>query len=359
MTGRTMRAGIYLTIFALITGFLTYVLAVTIANGTVGSTQTYRAQFTDATGLLAGDDVRVAGVRVGQVQSVHVAHECRDGASTLQACAEVTFGLDKQVVLHTSAKAALRYRNLIGQRYLEILDSPGADAPAPDDYQIPLARTTPALDLTALFDGFKPLFEALDPGQINQVAYEVVRTLQGEGGTIDTLLTSTASLSTSVAAQDAAVGSLITNLTGVLGTVDQRRTELTTLVDQLQRLVTGLAGDHDAIASSLTHVNDLATSTSRLIAAIRPDLPSDLAQLSAVANTLATSTGTLYGPKQNQLEAFLQHLPGKINAITRTASYGSWFNFYLCSADIALGGLPGPTVQIRSTNTNACVVNKP
>jgi phospholipid/cholesterol/gamma-HCH transport system substrate-binding protein len=350
----TYRATAYLSVFAVVTVFLTYVLAVTITNGSVGSTITYRAQFTDATGLLPGDDVRIAGVRVGQVHSVHIAHNCKADGTTYPSCAQVSFGLQKAFPLHTSAHAALRYRNLVGQRYLEILDAPGADATAVKNYLLPISQTTPALDLTTLFDGFRPLFAALDPQQVNQLAYEVVRTLQGEGGTLDTLLASTATLSTTVASQDAAIGSLIANLTGVLGTVDQRRTELTDLVDQLQRLVTGLAGDRDVIASSLSNVDKLATSATQLIEAIRPSLPTDLEQLSAVTNTLATSTSTLYGPRQNQLDAFLQHIPAKLNTLTRTASYGSFFNFYLCTADLTLAGLP-TAIQFQSTNTNACV----
>lgn len=307
-----------------------------------------QAVFTDATGVLAGDDVRVAGVRVGQIKGVKVDKDKATG----QTDALVSFGLDKSIPLHASAHATLRYRNLVGQRYLEIEEAPGSDRVLPKNSVLPLAQTTPALDLTVLFDGFKPLFTALSPDDVNKVSYEVIRTLQGEGGTIDSLLGSTASLSTSIAQQDAAIGSLISNLTSVLGTVDERDGQLTNLIDQLQRLTTGLAGDRDAIASSLGNVNALAVSTSTLIANIRPELPTDLAQLSAVTRTLATTSVTVNGKRQNQLDEFLRRFPTKLNTITRTATYGSFFNFYLCDANVDLG-LPF-NAQLHSTNTAVC-----
>ena len=52
---------------------------------------------------------------------------------------------------------------------------------------IGLDRTTPALDLTMLFNGFQPLFSALDPKQINALSYEIIQIFQGQGGTVGDL----------------------------------------------------------------------------------------------------------------------------------------------------------------------------
>ncbi|HEX7354628.1 MAG TPA: MlaD family protein [Mycobacteriales bacterium] len=363
MNGKTLRATIYLSVFTVITVFLTYVLAVTIENGSVGSTRTYRAAFTDTTSLLTGDDVRIAGVRVGQIKSIKLiephskdASLCRPaGATTTQyptTCSLVTFGLDKSIPLATDATAELKYLNLVGQRYLDIQETPGPVHVLPKGGLIPINQTTPALDLTVLFDGFRPLFQALDPEATNQLSYEIVAALQGEGGTLESLLASTGQLSNTIATQDAAIGSLITNLSGVLGTVDARDNELTNLVDQLQRLTTGLAGDRDAIASSLSNVNLLAVSTTKLLESIRPALPADLEQLSGVAHTLATTNVTVNGQQQNQLDNFLNYFPSKIDTITRTATYGGYFNFYLCQANIVVS--PSTTVSLTNNNTKAC-----
>ena len=363
MRGNTFRSALYLAIFAVITVALTYVLAVTITNGSVGSTQTYRAAFTDTTGLLAGDDVRVAGVRAGQIKSVKLvlptskdAADCRPAKPTTTSypttCSLVTFGLDKSIPLAADAVAALKYRNLVGQRYVDIEETPGAVHVLAKNALLPIDQTQPALDLTVLFDGFKPLFQGLDPEATNKISYEIVAALQGEGGTLESLLADTGQLSTTIAAQDAAIGSLITNLSGVLGTVDQRDDELTNLISQLQRLTTGLAGDRDAIASSLSNVNLLATSTTQLLSSIRPYLPTDLNELSGVANTLATTMVTgADGKKQNQLDQFLNNFPSKITTITRTATYGGYFNFYLCQANVTLGS---STVHVTNNNAKAC-----
>ena len=368
MNGKTIRSAVYLVIFALVTLALTYVLAVTIENGSAGSTTSYRAAFTDTTGLLAGDDVRIAGVRVGHVNGVKLIMptdkayraDCASADSakvaTPKSCSMVTFGLDKSFPLESTAIAALKYRNLVGERYLDIEQRPGNGQPMAKNGLMTVDKTAPALDLTVLFNGFQPLFKALDPEDINSVAYEVVASLQGEGNTLDQLLSNTGSLSTTIASQDAAIGSLIDNLNGVLSTVDARDSELTTLVDQLQRLTTGLAGDRDEIASSLSNVNLLAESTTRLLSGIRPYLPTDLTQLSGVARTLATTTTTNdQGKTQNQLDEFLNRFPSKITTITRTASYGGYFNFYLCQANVTLA--KGVTVSVTNNNRTSCAAS--
>jgi len=349
MNTGTVKAFVYLVIFGIITSLLTYVLAVTIKNGSVGSTISYQAQFSDSTGLLVGDDVRISGVRVGQVTGVKLVTDPRDKTHRVS---QVKFGLDKTIPLHRSVKAVLRYRNLVGQRYLDLQETPGSDAVYRKNQIIGLDHTQDALDLTTLFDGFRPLFTALSPADTNKVAYEVIRTLQGEGGTINSLLASTASLSSSIAQQDAAIGSLVSNLTSVLTTVDDRSGQLQDLIIQLQQLVTGLAGDRGAIAASLGNVNLLTVSTTRLLQSIRPSLPTDLAQLSAVTNTLATTSITVNGHRVNQLDEFLQRFPSKLNSIVRTATYGSWFNFYLCDSDVKLG--INADVRLHNTNSAIC-----
>src|SRR5205807_7105151 len=127
----------------------------------------------------------------------------------------------------------IKYRNLVGQRYIALDAAPGSPgAMLPADGVIPLDRTKPALDLTALFNGFKPLFQALSPDDVNKLSYEIIQVLQGEGGTMDSLLAHTASLTTAIASKDKVIGQVIDNLTAVLGTISQRGPELPNLIDQ-------------------------------------------------------------------------------------------------------------------------------
>ncbi|HEX5496835.1 MAG TPA: MCE family protein [Mycobacteriales bacterium] len=315
-----------LVAFATVTVLATYVLATTISGGGFSSTTTYRARFTDVTGLVNGDDVRIAGVRVGRVTGIQVVR---------RTLAEITFTVRSDHRLPTSTLARIRYRNLVGQRYVALAQGPGqTDRMLPPNGEIPLDQTEPALDLTALFGGFTPLFQALDPGQVNRLAFEIVQVLQGESGTVDDLLAHLASLTTSLADRDAVIGKVIDNLNSVLGTVSQRDTELAGLISQLQRFVSGLAADRTAIGDSLGDIDALASATADLLDKSRPAIQTDIDQLGSLAKHLADSRKTVDG--------VLRRLPDKLNAITRTATYGSWFNFYLCSLDgrVALPGLP-------------------
>jgi phospholipid/cholesterol/gamma-HCH transport system substrate-binding protein len=229
----------------------------------------------------------------------------------------------------------VRYLNLVGQRYLSLVETASTHStPQPTNQVIPASRTSPALDLTALFNGFRPLFQALTPKDVNAFALDLIKTLQGEGGTFDTLLTRTASLTNTVADHDAAIGQVINNLLSVLSTVQQRDAGLSDTVVQLQRLVGGLAHDRGTIAASLSHIDNLATSSTQLISQIRPYLPKDLANLAQLAKNLNTTKDN----GKNTLANYLQRAPAKINRITRTATYGGYFNFWLCQLEIS--GLP-------------------
>ena len=307
-----------LVIFGVATILATIMLAATIANRTAGAAATYRAEFTDATGLLPGDDVRIAGVRVGQVGRIGIVR--RDTA-------QVTFTVRADRPLPDTAVARIRYRNLVGQRYLEL--SQGAGAPGgtlPPGGVIRTDHTQPSLDLTEVFGGFKPLFAALSPDDVNRLSFEIIQVLQGEGPTVGSLLAHTASLTSAIAARDEVIGRTIDNLNVVLGTVTARDRQLGELVGTLQDLVSGLAADRAAIGGSLAGIDELARATGGLLAGGRPDLRADIAQLQRLASTLNGNSG--------ELQHLLQILPAKLNTITRTATYGSWFNFYLCSFNV-------------------------
>jgi phospholipid/cholesterol/gamma-HCH transport system substrate-binding protein len=331
--GKTLGAAIKLIIFAVVTILATAVLGVVVSNRTFGATHTYHAVFSDATDLLTGNDVRLAGVRVGTVKSIKVVPETVNGSTVDQA--EVSFSVNTDVPITTGTHFEIHYLNLVGQRYIDIVETPGTAAPQSIKQVINASRTAPAVDLTALFNGFKPLFQALTPADVNSFALEIIKTLQGEGGTVQSLLAQTASLTNTVANRDAVIGQVVDNLDTVLGTVQQRNAGLNETIVQLQRLVTGLAGDRGTISSSLANIDSLASSSSQLIAGIRPYVPSDLNSLAKLANNLNT---TKDADGQNTLAGILQREPAKLNRIIRTASYGGHFNFWLCSLNLA--GLP-------------------
>jgi phospholipid/cholesterol/gamma-HCH transport system substrate-binding protein len=310
---------IKLIIFALVTIMASYVLISTITNAGYGAQVTYRAQFSDVTGLVEGDEVRIAGVRVGQITSIGLA------AGKDRPTAQVELQVQKSVPVPARVQATIRYRNLVGQRYIALTDGAGSGGRVlPAGGLIPLAQTRPALDLTVLFGGFRPLLQALSPADMNRLSFEIIQVFQGEGGTVENLLTHVSSLTNSLADKDAVIGSVISNLSTVLGSVAARDQKLSDLIVNLQQFVTGLATDRDAIFNSLQSIDTLATSTSGLLAEARPPLAADIKGLGKLSSNLADS--------RQVLEGFLKLAPTKIDLITRTAINGSWFNFFMCSA---------------------------
>ncbi len=323
--------------FLLVTSMATYVLAATISNAGYGKATSYYGLFHDATGLLIGDDVRVSGVRVGSIEGIKLIREPgTPDAATAPFVARVKFSVSTDRTLSSWSRAKLRFRNLVGQRYLAIeqgSEIPGvAQSTLKAKDTIPLSQTEDALDLSTLFAGFKPLFSGLDPSEINDLSMEIIQTLQGEGGTIDNLLNQTAQLTSAIADKDKVIGDLIDNLSSVLDTLGQRDAKLANLIDQLQRFVSGLAGDRTVIGNSITGINNLTSATASLLDKSRPQLKQDVEDLTGLAKTLNAGGSTI--------DAILQRFPTKIATLTRTATYGSWFNFFVCS----LGGtvtLPG------------------
>lgn len=301
--------------FAAVTAALTGVLAQTLGSLGFGGTR-YRARFTDVTGVLPGDDVRIAGVKVGQVKSVKLVEN---------SLAELEFTVDDAIVLPASTRAKIRYRNLVGQRYVALLEGPAGAGALAKGGLIPLAQTSPALDLTVLFNGFRPLFTGLDPEGVNRFAYEIIQVLQGERGTMADLLRRTASLTTTLADRDEAIARVVSNLGAVLATLGDRDRELSQTIKALQELVSGLAADREAIGAALTGISDLASATSSLLAEARPDLKADIGLLGTLAGTLNRNADVIDGT--------LDRLPGRLDALTGVASTGSWFNFFLCDFD--------------------------
>jgi len=310
------RPLVKLIIFGLVTVLATYLLISTITNESFGDQTSYRAQFTDVTGLVEGDDVRIAGVRVGSVEDITVVD---------RNIAEVSFTVQSSTPLPGGVQALVRYRNLVGQRYIALSEGKGSGGQTmAADELIPLERTTPALDLTTLFGGFRPLFQALAPEDVNRLSFEIIQVFQGEGDTVNSLLGHVASLTGSLADKDAVIGSVIENLNLVLGTVADRDVQLDGLIVSLQQFVTGLASDRQAIFDSLITINDLALTTASFVEEARPPLAADIEALGALAEGLSAN-----GPI---IDDALAYLPFKLETITRTATYASWFNFYMCSS---------------------------
>lgn len=323
----TSRNGVALTVtkslaFALATVLATLALAGTIRNSSGGPSDEYVAIFSDATSLNKGDDVRMAGVKVGTVSSVEV---------TDDRLAEVRFKVNESAPLGDGARAELRFRNLVGQRYVALEPGDVNGARLEPGHVFDLDHTEAALDLTVLFNGFQPLFRLLDPEDVNELSSQIIAVFQGEGPTVEGLLSSTASLTATLADRDQVIGDLIANLSSVLGVVDERSDQLDTTLVTLQQLVSGLAEDRATIGSTIQGMGDLSESVAGLLEEGRAPLKRSIKALGDLSGILADNEAVI--------ERNLATLPGRLERIAKSASYGSWVNFYVCSID---GRIPLP-----------------
>jgi phospholipid/cholesterol/gamma-HCH transport system substrate-binding protein len=334
---RTSGDLVRLTIFIVVTSIFTALLVALIGNISLGSARNIKAEFVDATGVVKGDDVRIAGVKVGSVKDVEILDRTR---------ALVTFSVDTDAPVTEATHAAIRYRNLVGQRYIALTQEVGPTTPMAPDSTIPVSRTSPALDLTVLFNGFKPLFQALSPAELNQLSFEIVQVFQGEGGTLEDLLGHTASVTSTLASRDQVIGDLIDNLNEVLEHVGDRDDQLSDLIVSFRDLVGGLTKDRHAILDSLDSISELSVQTADLVSGIRPSFADDIKHLRGVAETLDSN--------KEELDRTLQVLPIKLTKVGRTATYGSWFNFYLCdfTGRVVLGDQMIPVTY--NTNSSRC-----
>lgn len=314
-------------VFATVMVVATVALFMAFAEYRTGSVNKYTAVLENASRLKSGDSVRVAGVRVGTVNGVSL----QDDRSVL-----VKFDADRDIRLTTGTKAAVRYLNLVGDRYLELIDAPSVDTQlAPAGSQIPKERTSGALDLDLLLGGLKPVVQGLNPEDVNALSRALVDILQGQGDTMTSLLSRTSSFSNNLADNNDVIQSLIDNLNTVVGTLSRDGDKFSGAIDRLEKLVTGLAQDRDTIGDAVTQLDNGTASIASLLSEARGPLAATITQLNRTATLLDNGKATL--------DAGLARSPGNYHKLARLGSYGSWIAYYLCGLTARVTDLQGRT----------------
>lgn len=326
LTGAIWRLAIFLVVCAV---GLIAMLAI-FAELRFGKELTYNAQFSNVSGLEAGNFVRIAGVEVGKVTKISIQD---DGTAVVE------FNADDTVTLTEGSKAAIRYQNLIGGRYLALEDGPGATRRLTPGDTIPLARTVPALDLDALIGGFRPLFHALDPDQINVLSSELIKAFQGEGPTIGSVLARTAALTSTLANRDQLIGQVIVNLNTVLGSLGDQSTQFAKTIDSLSQLLATLADRKRDISNGIAYANAAAGSIADLLAKGRAPLAKIISE--------GDRAGALILADRDYFDDFLNTLPDAYQMLNRQGLYGDFFSFYLCELLFKVNGKGGQPVYVK------------
>jgi phospholipid/cholesterol/gamma-HCH transport system substrate-binding protein len=317
-------------IFALVMVLIFTGLAVVFSQARFASTTSYHAVFTSGSNIRSGDKVRIAGVPVGSVNSVQVG---RDNF------AHIEFDVEDKYPMLQSTRATVRYENLVGDRYMELLEGPGSTEQLSSGGTIPIEQTSPALDLDLLLGGFKPLLRGLNPDQVNQLTAALVQVFQGQGDTLVSLLGRTGSFTRTLADRDELIGSVIDNLNEVLKTIDAKNEQFSTTIDQLQQLVSGLAQDREPIGDAIPRINDATGNLAQLLQDTRPDLKDTVAETGRLATNLDAGS--------DQIEALLQGLPDAFRRLIRVGAYGSFFQFYVCATTMRFSGPDGKVIKIN------------
>jgi phospholipid/cholesterol/gamma-HCH transport system substrate-binding protein len=322
--GPALKFGAFAIVMVLVTG----VLFMTFDQYRSGSSNSYSAVFSDVSQLKAGDSVRAAGVRVGTVETL---------ALQPDHTVLVTFEADRNVLLTSGSTAAVRYLNLVGDRYLELVDDPGSTTIMPPGTQIPVTRTAAALDLDLLLGGLKPVIQGLNPQDVNALTASLLQIFQGQGGTMESLLSHTTSFSTALADNSQQVEQLIDNLNTVVGTLGDDGDKFSGAIDRFEQLVTGLAHDRDPIGTAIDSLDKGTASLADLLTTVRPPLAGTVTQLSRLAPLLDQDKGLL--------DAALQKAPNNYRKLVRLGSYGAWINYYICGIALRFTDLQGRATQ--------------
>ena len=326
LVGALWRLAIYLVVcligaFALITVF---------GQLRFQAEKTYKALFTNVSGLEGGNFVRIAGVEVGKVKNITMQPD-----STVL----VEFTATDSVVLTEGSRAAIRFADLVGGRYLALEEGAGGVKRLNPGATIPLSRTEPALDLDALIGGFRPLFRALDPDQVNKLTGQLIAAFQGQGGTIGSFLTQAAALTNTLADRDQLIGQVITNLNALLGSLGDQSDQFAKAVDSLSELVEGLQARKQDISNGVAYANAAAGSIADLLAQARPPLKKVVHEADRTAATILAD--------HDYFDNFLNTWPDATQILNRQGLYGDFFSFYLCDVVLKLNGKGGQPVYVK------------
>jgi phospholipid/cholesterol/gamma-HCH transport system substrate-binding protein len=337
LSGASVRGPLLkLSVFAAVAVSIALLLHSTLTNSFGAAKASYTATFDNVSGLHPGDNVRVAGIRVGRVDKV----------SLVGTKAEVRFSVRADQPILRSTRLAIRYQNLIGQRFIALVPGGGSGEIVPPGSSIPNGSTQDALDLTVLLNGFQPLFKVLSPADINKLSVSVVSALQGEQASVATLLQEASELSSHLADRDEVIGRVIGNLSTVLENIGERDVAVDNLITQLRRLTGAAAADRGEIGASIQALSQLTDTTTALLSDIRPQLRTDIDKLGRVAK--------VYAREQVPFAEAVRGLPSALEAFARIMQYGSWVNLYTCNLEISQPGQKPEQIGETGARSEVC-----
>lgn len=324
------------TVFALVALFMTYLIWSTLQRTLDGPTGDFNTSFNDASGLAVGDDVRMAGVRVGRVESIKLV----DGK------AHVGFDVLKSQTVYDNTQASIRYQNLIGQRYVALDLKGGVPGRALDKGSALKLDGVDSFDVTRLLAGFQPVFDTLTPEQVNGLTMSLINTFQeGDPISLENTIRQIGTVANDMANRDEVLGAIIGNLSTVMRELAGQGDQLQVLLNNTAQLVEGLNANSAAFGKSVDMIGQTAQGFGAVLSQSQASLQSASAHAKSATNALIGMGPTL-DRAAAVLPEFLVHFP-------MVMSQGNYLNIYACNLDIAIGDVllpPGLITQIGGNN---------
>jgi phospholipid/cholesterol/gamma-HCH transport system substrate-binding protein len=296
----------------------------------IGGGTVYHAAFRDASGLAVGNEVRVAGVKVGTVTGVALAHT---GGAVRVPYVRVDFRVRADgLSLGTETAAAIRIRTVLGQKYLALAPAgPGRLSPG---IEIPLERTASPLDVVDAVTGLADTVNRIDVGQLAQAFTVLSATFADTPADVRASLTGLSRLSRTIADRDTELRQLLARARAVTGVLAGRDEDLRALVGDANLLLAEVSRRREAIARLLTATSDLATQLSGLVADNRARLGPALAELRGVVATLQRDRADL----DRTLRAVAPFIDTFTNVIGNGRWLDSWVDGLLQPYGVTTGG---------------------
>ena len=182
------------------------------------------------------------------------------------------------------------------------------------------------------------MLKGLDGAKVNEVSNAVIELLQGQGGALSNLLSTTSAFTQNLAARDQLIGDVINNLNTVLGTVDDKGAQFDASVDQLQKLITGLAQGRDPIAGAIPPLASAENDLTDMLQKSRRPVQGVIENTRPFAQRLDERKADINKVIEPLAENYL-----RLNAL---GAYGSFFNIYYCSIRLKINGPAGSDILI-------------
>jgi phospholipid/cholesterol/gamma-HCH transport system substrate-binding protein len=312
-----------LAVFVAVSTVLTLVVVNSVLNLDSRSGSTYHAVVRDAADLRTGDGVKIAGLDVGRITDVHLQHD---------NLVKLTFTVASGNKVYGRTDTAVRYANLVGTRYLALVAPAQGSAGAvrPVGSTIPASNNIPSIDLTAVFNGFQPLFDALDPTEINQLTASIIDVFQGQSGTVASLVEQVGTITENLAGRKLVIQKVVTSLAGLLTSVNTQSDALDSIIGNFSKVVGNLSGQRQLLAQAIDGLAQFSTSASGLVHESAPSIDAAIGGVAAAARTLATSQAAING--------LLGELPITVAALNRVLDAGGFAKVYLCNLTIKTTG---------------------